>query len=267
MYLLLVIVVILHQVYATTHNKLDRWPLRVFYLRLVECIGRTCLLPAIVLYYLNEIPKEETSSSADAVVSVVLAASVVIFVREVFGLRSAWTGALRGLLHKINSEETVVKDLSWVELLVVNAWKFGVLSTSPHLVGRLLQKQERLEEDFVKDVKLRNLGQISDLTASKPPTRTSNWGIAGIRLRKRASDVDAVVQGRTLQMKTFASSPAGADQEQAQAAVPVFTLDVSQGAARSEAAVRIQNASGKDLERATPAPFRAEVSLDSDDER
>lgn len=168
MFLLLVIVVILHQAYATLYEKLDRWPLRIVYLRLLECTGRTFVLPAIILYYMNEIPDTLSKSTQDVVVGMVFAATSIILFREYFGLRSSWKSALRGLIDKVNHEDTVVKDLSWVEIFVLNVWKFGVFSTSPHLLGKFLQNQHKLEVDMTDDVKLRNLGVITDILHASP---------------------------------------------------------------------------------------------------
>jgi hypothetical protein len=51
MFLLLVVVCTLHQVYATASEKVDRWPLRLIYMRLVEFIGRSLLMPAVLITF------------------------------------------------------------------------------------------------------------------------------------------------------------------------------------------------------------------------
>ncbi len=55
MFLSLVLVCTMHQVYATLHEKADRWPLRIVYLRVIEMAGRTCLISTILLYFLTTI--------------------------------------------------------------------------------------------------------------------------------------------------------------------------------------------------------------------
>lgn len=189
MFLLLVIVVILHQTYATIHNKLDRWPLRTVYLRIVECIGRTVIMPAIVLYYLSQIPHDESSTGTQGIIAVVLLASGFILCREVFGIHATWKMALRALTEKVNHEDTVLKDMSWVELLVLNTWRFGVFSTSPIYLSRVLMDSKKLDVDFVADVKLRNVAAMQDLSGSGTSTATKSRE-EGLRNRRDSNSAN-----------------------------------------------------------------------------
>ncbi len=55
MFLLLVIAVILHQIYATMNEKSNHWPLRKFYIRLVECAGRVGIFPIAGIFFVKQI--------------------------------------------------------------------------------------------------------------------------------------------------------------------------------------------------------------------
>ncbi len=71
MYLLLVIVIGLHQVYATLKMKEDRWPLRGIALRAIEFFGRVFFLPFVMIYpiyFVQSIIVQRSVHCADIVV-------------------------------------------------------------------------------------------------------------------------------------------------------------------------------------------------------
>lgn len=160
MFLVLVLVVVIHQMYTTLQDKQDRWPLRQVYLRMLECFGRTVLLPFIVCYFLNIMPSALGTYSSrlhirKAIVGVVLALSSIIFVREAAGLHASCVHALESLIVKVNAKETTVHDLSWIECLIVNIWKFGVISVSPQFLIFVLQHREEVDLGFKQRLSLR----------------------------------------------------------------------------------------------------------------
>eukprot|EP00981_Chlorochromonas_danica_P009535 scaffold2721_cov181-Ochromonas_danica.AAC.13 len=160
MFLVLVLVVVIHQMYTTLQDKQDRWPLRQVYLRILECFGRTVLLPFIVCYFLYIMPSAFGTYSSrlhirKAIVGVVLALSSIIFLREAAGLYAAWVHALELLIAKVNAKETTVHDLSWIECLVVNIWKFEVISVSPQFLIFVLQHREEVDLGFKRRLSLR----------------------------------------------------------------------------------------------------------------
>ena len=52
MFLLLVALAIVHQLYTTLSRKQAMWPLRAIYLRLMQATGRVVVFPIVILMYL-----------------------------------------------------------------------------------------------------------------------------------------------------------------------------------------------------------------------
>eukprot|EP01037_Dinobryon_pediforme_P036136 gene36136-42929_t len=87
MFLLLCVVVALHQMYATLYEKTETWPLRVVYLRLIEMFGRCFTPPAIIFYFLGTI-EFGSQSLRNAMIVIVVTSMSILLVREVYGVRS-----------------------------------------------------------------------------------------------------------------------------------------------------------------------------------
>lgn len=257
MFLLLVVVVILHQVYATLHTKLDRWPMRIFYLRVVECVGRTGILPAIVLYFFQEIPAGANAEGKTAIIAVIITATGIIFIRELFGLKSSWKHSMILLIEKVNAEETLVTDLSWVEILVVNITRFHEFSTSPMHIGKVLQSKDKLAVDFVSNVRLRNIAQVDDFFEKKPVVP---WTILSVLSKKRKTSAEGAATlhkarpTSDVQMTTFSRQ---------EIANPIFTQDLSQGIAVGSALATQQ---AHDVENGRHPRRSTAMESDSDDE-
>eukprot|EP01034_Spumella_vulgaris_P036563 gene36563-45091_t len=111
MFLLLVLVVALHQTYVTVHDKHETWPLRLFYMRTIEWLGRTAVFPAVILYYLSEITGIAPMTYR-LMQSIVITVTIIVFFRESQGVKKAAQESLKNLLTKVNASETKIKDLS-----------------------------------------------------------------------------------------------------------------------------------------------------------
>lgn len=141
MFFVLCVVVALHQAYATLYAKLDIWPLRAVYLRLVELIGRACLLPVIFSYFLTTMDFGDKALRNGIYVLIALL-TAAIFVRECFGVRSAYFHALSRLVDKINDPEVTLQQVSVVEVVVLNAYFFRVLSMSLVRISEVLARDD-----------------------------------------------------------------------------------------------------------------------------
>jgi hypothetical protein len=144
MFLLLVLVVTFHQIYATAIESQSRWPLRKIYLILIELVGRTSLPPAIIGFFLQTIKFGRADSRAFILVVTVLY-SIIVFIRESFAVKRVWEEALRDLMEKVNKPELEEHQFSTPEALVINMKAFGILSTSRYRISKELAETGKIE--------------------------------------------------------------------------------------------------------------------------
>eukprot|EP00981_Chlorochromonas_danica_P009428 scaffold2678_cov236-Ochromonas_danica.AAC.3 len=167
MFLVLVLVVVVHQIYSTLQEKQDRWPLRLVYLRILECAGRTVVLPFVTAYFVFAMPSALGDSPSHealrkAIFAIVVAGSGIIFLRELTGLYAAWIRALTLLVAKINAKDTT----------------FGVISFSPQFLIVVLQHREEMDLGFKQRLSLRQESIMRELrkSPSKSSTRHAEDG-------------------------------------------------------------------------------------------
>ena len=168
MFILLVVVVCLHQVYATLYAKQDRWPLRIVYLRLIEFTGRTVIIPFIIIYFFREMFKGDSADSGFSFAMIFLA-SIYLFVvgfRESVGVKASLEVALARLQEKFNNNETTVKDISAVEVALINFIKFRKFSTKRTYITEYLKTKGKLDISSVGTaaVRLKNLNTFLEIT-------------------------------------------------------------------------------------------------------
>jgi hypothetical protein len=151
MFLLLVLVVGIHQTHATLERKMDQWPLRVVYIRMLDLFGRVALFPIVIGLYTSQIRDSVSETAKPLLLSVACSVSAVIFVREMFGVRKAFNLGLDELVKKVNNPETKLTQLSKFEVFVFNVWMLKTISWSPlHISSHLnhrgdFQKPDRQE--------------------------------------------------------------------------------------------------------------------------
>ena len=163
MFLLLVAVISMHQVYATLKQKVDRWPLRAITLRLIEFTGRVFILPFIVVYFLKMITFQDALFTSEALIGVTIAITVIIAIQEFFGVRIAVIRAVDALIEKVNDPDTTVKDLSLPEIFVLNWMQFGMISFSKLHVAKELQDKGALTRFSTAALQIKHLAQVNDL--------------------------------------------------------------------------------------------------------
>lgn len=167
MFLLLIVVVTLHQVYSTVEEKKDNFPLRILYMRLIEAIGRIFLMPCIVIYFSNSIPMADGAKTSTAIIYTAIALAIVVGGREMIGIRDKYLKSLSALINKVNHEETTLKDITPIELLVINYWKFNKISTSPEYLSELFSNGKRLHTNFQESQSLKTVAKLKNLMEGK----------------------------------------------------------------------------------------------------
>ncbi len=156
MFVLLVLVVSLHQTYVTVHSKHEQWPLRVFYMRCIEFAGRCAVFPAVILYYLEQIEGIDNITYKFMQASVI-SITIIVFFRETLGVRKAWKTSLLNLLSKINAPDVKISDLSIIEVTIFNYWVFKKFSTQMVYIAEYLHKNGEFDNPSKITLDLRNL--------------------------------------------------------------------------------------------------------------
>lgn len=173
MFLLLVAVVSMHQVYATLQDKVDRWPLRIIALRVIETLGRVMVPCIIIFYFQSTISYFEDSRPITTAFTIVIA--TILFMREVFGIRNAYDLAIQGLFAKVNREDCTVAEVSKIESFVLNRLLFRKYSFElERLAKELATKSIGFQSEKDRGVYLRNLHQMDELMGATKTGSTTN---------------------------------------------------------------------------------------------
>ena len=151
--------VILQQAYASLHEKTEQWPLRIFTIRLIDSVGRITIFPVVTALFIIMI-KEVDRHIRFGMVLVAAIITTVVLIREVMELRHCFKESVEQLIAKLNSDEVRVKQLSPMEILFVNIWKFNYFSTSPFYISNYLEQNGEFSAKSSKSPKLRRLTKI-----------------------------------------------------------------------------------------------------------
>lgn len=95
------------------------WPLRRFYLRVIEMVGRVVLPPIIVAYFFVNV---SFSNPAYEIIgtTVITAYAVMVLLLEAKVVWRIWKECLLQLVEKINQPNITIREISWVERWVLN---------------------------------------------------------------------------------------------------------------------------------------------------
>lgn len=203
MFLLLILVISSHQVYATLREKTDRWPLRILYLRILEVVGRISVPLTIILYFQSTI-KYITDPTSEVFLFIVLIISAVLLgIRESFGIKASFRMSVIKLLDKINNHHCKLNDLSNIEILFLNFLLFHKYSFSPIELSKLLfiKNQENkkifyfnekdnqilLKNVYTLDTLIGKNGVDHDISNNISDNRKGSIGQIGLHKRSKSS--------------------------------------------------------------------------------
>lgn len=185
MFLILFCCCILHQLIIRfgTEDKIHKWPLRMLYIRALEGVGRTCVIPVI---YLVMISFFETALDTRQLVIcsfLVTVWTIVIFSRESKATRKAFTFGMQNIASKISA----LADLSNFEVLLFNRYMYKKwsISLNHHLkelnihheeIERLKKRKEELKytHDIDSDDEVDN--DLDDSGGSSGHSNTNHGG-------------------------------------------------------------------------------------------
>ena len=128
MFLMVSVVIFLHQFTTRLILKADHLPLRMVYARLLESFGKICIIPIVFLYFIYKFPPFASYHFRFFLVILVLSFSLMVATREYTGLRRTVKDALVFIRFKI--EKPSGHELSTIEVTTFNYFTFGVWSRS-----------------------------------------------------------------------------------------------------------------------------------------
>lgn len=122
---------------------------------------------------------------------VIIVFIVTSFIREYFGVRGAFIRSMHSLVNKMNNDEIKLNNLSKVELLLFNLWRYKKFTTSPMLISEeLLNKGKIIIKDENKSIKLIHLQFFHDLFGNSNTKSNNNTGVEMMEGKR-----DAAVEG------------------------------------------------------------------------
>lgn len=259
MFLLLVLVVVIHQLYATLHQKREHWPLRPVFMRGLEMVGRVVLVPCIVVYFVTHVYSANSASGTSITIIVaVMIGSCTVMYREAFGFKKVLYIALEELIVKMNDPSTTVKDTSLVEVAVINYLAFGKISMSRELLSRLLKERGPIDEERFNSIStpLKNLSAFKDLQHGTSSTSTLNT--TGGNVPDNASPTSGATRfsmgSNGVQMKELSAQYAPRN--------TTSTVNTTGGISRPPSI----SASAEPLPSTRPSARHSTTDIDSDDE-
>lgn len=203
MFLLLVTVVVLHQIYATLHGKQELWPLRPIYMRLIESVGRVVLIPFVLIYFVTEIEDSKTSTMNVLLMTAAVGFLLSIVVRECVGLRSVYYQSMKCLVEKFNQQDTSLSKISWLEVLMVNIRIFGYYSLSTDRIAQYFAEHREIIYDTVQGLRIKDLNMVHGVRGST----TRSPSLVGLRKSSVGSSQSPASEGAA-RARTTPQAPA-----------------------------------------------------------
>jgi hypothetical protein len=177
--MLLVLVVTLHQVYATMKMKNEKWPLRAVGLRFIEFVGRVFVVPFIVCFFAIIVLMDQNAGSSTVLMVLFLISAVFVSYQEWRGLVQSKVDAVEKLIAKVNNPELNVQDLATVEIIVINYLKYGIISRSTAKITHEIAQRGSLT-GFNTGIQMKNLKAVNDLLQDdKDPALSGSSSIDG----------------------------------------------------------------------------------------
>jgi hypothetical protein len=193
MFIVLTIATLIHQTYVTLNEKTDRWPLRIFYIRGLECLGRITIFPAAALLLLFTVDRL-TYAVQLIIYFITFPVNGCIMLKEVPGVMEAWGQSTVNLIEKLESDETELKQISSMEMLVYNISKHGSWSKDNKLLlaeRELIEKRKQELELEKEREKEKELAEIQEAKESKKKSKKKRKH----RRKDKDSDDDDEIDG------------------------------------------------------------------------
>lgn len=149
-------------------TKLEKWPIRKFYVRTLELFGRVVILPLITAFFLYSFSLAETTSTYYEAGFVIGAFIFLVAFREFFSAKAAFKEAMASIAGKADN----LSDVSTVEIILFNLYAYGILGHTLRHHVRVLAARDRMERSqnsinsrsvAPADIELTSVGSPFDL--------------------------------------------------------------------------------------------------------
>lgn len=141
MFLMVSMVIFLHQFTTRLILKADHLPMRMVYARLLECFGKVFVIPVVFFFFAYKFPPFLSYHFRVVLAILVLCFAIMVAMREYTGLRRTLKDALVFIRNKI--EKPAGHELSTIEVATFNYFTFGVCSRSAAHYHRWKKEHDR----------------------------------------------------------------------------------------------------------------------------
>lgn len=145
MFLMVVIVIFVHQIVSRLSAKVKQYPLRQLLLRILEISGKTLLIPGFIIAFIMVFPQIGSEGKRGLVIGIACLVSLYILLREASGFRNDVVNALACLRVKIDNPAG--NRITSIEILVFNFLMFSKISRS---MGHYHQWKRNIEKEYKK---------------------------------------------------------------------------------------------------------------------
>lgn len=159
MFLLLVLIALLHQVYYTVNTKVEMFPAKMIFLRVIEMLGRISIIPIVLFYYLHQM-KQQPDATTTTFTIIGIAFPIIVFCREITGIYSTFRHSLRKIILKASDPNTTIEKMSYIELFLINWNVFHVISFDVIRISQRLHDGHELVWKSKYGTKLNDAKQI-----------------------------------------------------------------------------------------------------------
>ena len=158
MFLILAINVVMHQLSYRLSIKTGKWPLRQFFIRLLEFFGRVTVIPVVLYLFTSMFESNFVDNVDHASLIGLTVAMTIIFLREFFGVKKAFQASMIEVQCKV--DESSLDSLSWYEVILYYLY-FGIIRKLSRRRARTLSHKPNGEDpSFAIELKNKVLDEI-----------------------------------------------------------------------------------------------------------
>ena len=128
MVVLIVFVVLIHQICTRLMQKADRWPMRLVFIKVTEFACKIGLIPFVFVVFIATFPNGLSEQTRIGLGILFGFGAVYFLFRESVGFFHSFKDVMVLVRAKVENPSTT--QLSSVEMLVFNYYKFNVISRS-----------------------------------------------------------------------------------------------------------------------------------------
>ena len=125
---MLVVAVFAHSVTSRLMTKIDKYPLRLLVVRILEISGKAIIIPFVLVYFLGTFTSYGTEASRDLIFLTIVCFVCILLFREFRGFVTDYKDAMT--LVRVKVDNPAEYTLTAIELIVLNLHMFSKCSRS-----------------------------------------------------------------------------------------------------------------------------------------